>query len=65
MKKNIFIITVVILVMDSCIYVDMNHFNRDDKEWLSPYNEGDTVLFSSLFHSELNFYFARIGLNLY
>ena len=33
--------------MHSCIYIDMNHFDRDDKVWLSPYNEGDTVLFRS------------------
>gem|GEM_PF-3575665 len=46
-KKNIFILTVLLFTMHSCIYIDMNHFDRDDKVWLSPYHEGDTVLFRS------------------
>ncbi|MBR3530244.1 MAG: hypothetical protein IKN83_02650 [Bacteroidaceae bacterium] len=50
--KKIFVFMLVLLLMQSCVYVWMRHFNRDDKLWLSCYEEGDTVLFKS--HNDLD-----------
>mgnify|MGYP003445757646 CR=1 FL=1 len=35
------------LVLSSCIYREIHLFNSDDLTWLSPYEQGDTVLFTS------------------
>ena len=35
------------MLFTSCIYTAMYHFSDSDLEWLSPYEQGDTVLFSS------------------
>ena len=35
------------LLVSSCFYLRMYHFNDDDRVWLSPYEQGDTILFKS------------------
>ena len=47
MKKSVFILIPSVVLFTSCIYTAMYHFSNSDLEWLSPYEQGDTVLFSS------------------
>jgi len=47
MKKYVFILIPSVVLFTSCIYTAMYHFSNSDLEWLSPYEQGDTVLFSS------------------
>ena len=47
MKKGIHILLTLTL-FTSCIYWGMYHFSDDDLVWLSPYDEGDTILFKSI-----------------
>lgn len=47
MKKIKYVFTIILLVVQSCVYIKMNHFDQDDKLWINSYNEGDTVLFRS------------------
>lgn len=47
MKKYVFILIPSVVLFTSCIYTAMYHFSNSDLEWLSPYELGDTVLFSS------------------
>ena len=47
MNKLVLILIPSVLLFTSCIYTAMYHFSNSDLEWLSPYEQGDTVLFSS------------------
>ena len=38
---------VFIFLFSSCLYREIHLFNSDDLTWLSPYEQGDTVLFTS------------------
>ena len=48
MKKNVVLMLACTLLLSSCIYWGMYHFSNDDRVWLSPYDEGDTILFKSV-----------------
>jgi len=50
MKKYVFLF-LGCLSLSSCFYVAMYHFDSDDRVWLSPYEQGDTLIFVSL-HGE-------------
>ena len=45
--KKICIFLLCAFLMTSCVYWGMYHFSDDDLVWLSPYDEGDTILFRS------------------
>ena len=45
--KKICIFLLCTFLMTSCVYWGMYHFSDDDLVWLSPYDEGDTILFRS------------------
>ena len=45
--KKICIFLLCIFLMTSCVYWGMYHFGDDDLVWLTPYDEGDTILFRS------------------
>ena len=45
--KKICIFLLCTFLMTSCVYWGMYHFSNDDLVWLSPYDEGDTILFRS------------------
>ena len=46
MKKYVFLF-LGCLSLSSCFYIAMYHFDSDDRVWLSPYEQGDTILFKS------------------
>ena len=45
--KKILIAILGTFLLTSCIYTAMYHFSNSDLEWLSPYEQGDTILFRS------------------
>ena len=47
MKKVPFILMICTLLVSSCFYLRMYHFCEGDLEWMSPYEQGDTILFKS------------------
>lgn len=47
MKKLLLITMSPLVFLLSCIYTEMYHFEKDDVEWLSVYEEGDVCLFLS------------------
>lgn len=48
MKKNVILMLACTLLLSSCVYWGMYHFSDNDRVWLSPYDEGDTILFKSV-----------------
>lgn len=48
MKKNVILMLACTLLLSSCVYWGMYHFSDNDRVWLSPYDEGDTILFKSI-----------------
>ena len=46
MKKIIYFLFTIML-FSSCLYEKMSHLSDDDLTWMEPYEERDTVLFSS------------------
>ena len=43
------------LLLSSCLYEEIHLFDSDDLMWLSPYEQGDTVLFRSEHHMDTMF----------
>ena len=44
--KKIFLFA-VILLLSSCVYSHMYHFEEGDLEWMSPYKIGDMIIFET------------------
>ena len=53
MKNKFFFLFV--FVVSSCLYKEIHLFDSDDLTWLSPYEQGDTVLFKSEHHMDTMF----------
>jgi hypothetical protein len=45
MKKIILLLTICLTA--SCVYKNMYNFEDGDLDWMSPYNDGDTVMFET------------------
>ena len=43
MKKKVILMLACTLLLSSCVYWGMYHFSDNDRVWLSPYDEGDTL----------------------
>lgn len=46
-KCRVIIILIILLIFQSCLYSHMTHLTDEDLEWISCYEDGDTVLFLS------------------